>query len=119
MSIERVSFEAKLQAPPAHEAQLVRDDPEDAFERSVREAMRREPPDSPGPPRWAYDDWPLPFASFWTALLLMGLCYPARALTLTLAAMLLGCWLGTRLDRWLRRHPRVGGRRVRFLLGVR
>src|SRR4051812_2826488 len=116
MSIEHVSFSAKLQAPPAHETQLVRDDPEDAFERSVREAMRREQSGSGRPPRWAYDDWPLPFASFWTSLLLMALCYPARSLLLTLPAMLFGCWLGLRFDRWLRRHPRLGGRRVRFLL---
>lgn len=117
MSIEHISFSAKLQAPPAHEAQLVRDDPEDAYERSVREAMRREPPGERAP-RWSYDDWPLPFASFWTSLLLMALCYPARSLLLTLPAMLLGCWLGLRLDRWMRRHPSVGGRRVRFMLGV-
>jgi hypothetical protein len=117
MSIERVSFSAKLQAPPAHQAQSVRDDPEDAFEPSVRGAMRREALGLRGP-RWAYDDWPLPFASFWTSLLLMALCSPARALLLTLAAMVVGAWLGLCLDRWLRRHPRVGGRRVRFMLGV-
>src|SRR4051794_37345303 len=104
MTIERVSFSAKLQAPPAHEAQLVRDDPEDAYERSVREAMRREPPGARAT-RWAYDEWPFPFASFWTSMLAMALAYPAHRLLVSLVLMTAGLWAGISLDRWLRAHP--------------
>jgi hypothetical protein len=117
MSTERVSFEAKLLAPPPHEAQLVRDDPEDAYERSVREAMRREALGERGP-KWAFDDFPFPFACFWTCLLTLAIGYPAHSLLVSLAMLAMGLWMGVKLDRWLRNHPSTGGRRLRSILGV-
>jgi len=117
MSLEHVSFSAKLLAPPAHEAQSVHDDPEDAYERSVREAMRREPPGK-REPGWSSDDFPFPFACFWTSLLAMAIGYPAHSLLVTLAMLAVGVWTGVRLDRWMRAHPLAGGHRVRQVLGV-
>jgi len=117
MSVERVSFEAKLLAPPAHETQSVRDDPEDAYERSVREAVRREAP-AGREAKWDGEAWPFPLASFWTTLLVVALCSLARLPLLTLGAAAFGSWLGVMLDRWLRRHPSTGGRRLRWILGV-
>lgn len=117
MSLESTSFSAKLQAPPAHEAQTVHDDAEDAYERSVREAMRREIFGKRGP-NWSFEDFPFPFACFWTCLLTLGVGYPAHSLLVSLGMLVVGLWLGVRLDRWMRAHPSVGGRRMRKVLGV-
>jgi hypothetical protein len=100
-------------ALPVRPAQPMRD----AFESPQRVGARRGPPEARGP-KWPYEDWPLPFASFWTSALMMGLSYPVQSLYATLVALLAGVWLGVRVDRWLRRHPAVGGRRLRFLAGV-
>ena len=116
MSIERVSFSAKLVAPPPHETQTLHDDAEDAYERSIREPVRREAPEERW--KWAFAEWPFPFASFWTSMAGMGLAYPAHHLLATLALGAAGVWAGVRLDKWLRAHPLAGGERVRRLLGV-
>jgi hypothetical protein len=60
----------------------------------------------------------VPFASFWTTALLVVLAFPARSFLAAFIALVLGSWLGVRLDRWLRRHPSTGGRRLRGMLGV-
>lgn len=126
MATDPLSFSAKLQeiahvppAAPPRGAQPMRAAREDldVYGLPERPAPRRRPPPPERYP-WSYDEWPFPFASFWTSLLAMALVYPAAHLTLTLAALGVGLWAGVRLDRWLRRHPGVGTRPVRFLLGV-
>ena len=134
MTIES-TFHAKLQAPPANGAQWMRDHRDehrqeyrypdrDSYRHPERDTVRRNRHPAQGP-RWPYDEWPLPFASFWTSIAAMGLAYPVGALLgptkafgVTLVALVLGLWLGVRLDRWLRRHPAVGGPRMRWVLGV-
>lgn len=116
MTRDHPPFAAKILAPAPRRAQPLRED-RDVYGVPEHDSAQRTP-ERPSGPSWPYDDWPLPFASFWTSLLLGALCYPARALLLTLAAVILGSWLGVRLDRWLRKHPEVGGPRLRFVLGI-
>ncbi|HVE81715.1 MAG TPA: hypothetical protein VND93_02660, partial [Myxococcales bacterium] len=67
-----------------------------------RPAVKPAEPEEGRPPHWAFDSWPFPFASFWTSMAAMALCYPLRSLLVTLAAMGPGIWAGVALDRWLR-----------------
>ncbi len=116
-------------AREATQAQLMRDGDgflqsrEDRVRKAAarrRQAMleRHDDPEDGDDPAKTDGEWPWPFASFWTLLLLSLASIPAHSVVVSSLAFGLSAWLGQALDRWLRAHPDFGGSTFRFLMGV-